>query len=301
MENPEHVSLDEIAKTRRDIAYDEFDLKRYFSALELFQTNLDLYKNTLKNDDEANSTKEWIEKCKSRLKDRSKTKNENNRPAKPSDEKSREPDPGTNRTKSQTRQQPARKSLDVSTDASAASKNLLTLPETLSQQGRLRSHSDTDLKNKGSHGKPVADVKGRMFSASNGQKVNEAKEWIEELERRSQELLSTLDKRSGFEPTRIAILDTGIDGTHASFASKRIRAYKSWVSPEQDAESGIGFQARKIRGMCIDADGHGTHATDLLLRVDPQALVYVARVAEDRLPSAEIAAEVNIHRPNSEK
>jgi hypothetical protein len=70
---------------------------------------------------------------------------------------------------------------------------------------------------------------------------------------------------------RIAILDTGMDlPNHVLWSpgSRRIRSSKSWV------RSKIGEDEVE------DLDGHGTHAVGLLLKVAPEADIYVARVFE---------------------
>jgi subtilisin family serine protease len=70
---------------------------------------------------------------------------------------------------------------------------------------------------------------------------------------------------------RIAILDTGIDFRHELVLkyknSKQITATKSWIQG---------------RPGTVDDDGHGTHAAMLLLKVAPQAELYVAKVFNDQ-------------------
>ena len=112
----------------------------------------------------------------------------------------------------------------------------------------------------------------------------EADEWFRRLEEQAHELFDEEKKRKD-AGIKTAILDTGIDGGHKSFQAgkRRIRAYKSWVMPIVDCEkrsSGV-FSSRAMREDFKDEIGHGTHAAALLLKVDPWAHIYVARVARD--------------------
>jgi hypothetical protein len=69
-------------------------------------------------------------------------------------------------------------------------------------------------------------------------------------------------------PVRIAILDTGIKlpVPDCWAYESRIMEYQSWVG----GGSGLSNQE--------DLEGHGTHSAGLLLRVSPDAEIYVARV-----------------------
>lgn len=42
-----------------------------------------------------------------------------------------------------------------------------------------------------------------------------------------------------------------------------------------------GISSKVLRDKCVDDNGHGTHAAALLLKVDPWAQLYVARIAEE--------------------
>ena len=107
-----------------------------------------------------------------------------------------------------------------------------------------------------------------------------------------------LKARKNCSPVKIAILDTGLDGTLEEFQQQgvRIKAYKSWVTtlntPVQ-AESPLGLQRRFVRDNCKDEVGHGTHLTALILQTDPWADLYVARVTDQRSPEEKVVAEVN--------
>ena len=70
---------------------------------------------------------------------------------------------------------------------------------------------------------------------------------------------------------RVAILDTGVHAKHPSIKieieRKRIRHWKGF--PE-------------TFNPLLDQSGHGTHVASVLLRTAPRAILYIARVADDR-------------------
>jgi hypothetical protein len=77
---------------------------------------------------------------------------------------------------------------------------------------------------------------------------------------------------------KIAILDTGLDLPEASRWNNTDRIiYKSWLSRDED-----GVKLEEYNSDCddgdYDEDGHGTHAGALILKVAPNAILYVARV-----------------------
>ena len=97
---------------------------------------------------------------------------------------------------------------------------------------------------------------------------NAADEWFQLLEERTQALLVPY-RKDRMRRVKIAILDTGIDRKHPSIEAqwnRRVKDAKSWI----DGEGGD-------RDTC----GHGTHNTSLLMKVAPEALIYVARVVKD--------------------
>jgi hypothetical protein len=67
-------------------------------------------------------------------------------------------------------------------------------------------------------------------------------------------------------PVKIAILDTGIDLPKPPCYEfqDRIAGYKDWIDLNDEIQQ--------------DLDGHGTHSTALLMKVAPNAMIYVARV-----------------------
>ena len=76
---------------------------------------------------------------------------------------------------------------------------------------------------------------------------------------------------------RIAILDTGIDLGHPYFDEK-IRTGSTQTRRESINECKSFLLGKRGDE---DAHGHGTHAASLLLRLAPNAKVYVARVVDD--------------------
>lgn len=68
---------------------------------------------------------------------------------------------------------------------------------------------------------------------------------------------------------KIAILGTGIDRTHGELRAqwnKRIKWAKSWINGEASGR---------------DSCGHGTYGASLLMKVAPEADIYVARVVKE--------------------
>lgn len=72
------------------------------------------------------------------------------------------------------------------------------------------------------------------------------------------------------DPIKIAILDTGYDDDavffHHPYRCSRMKGWKDWV------DSSITPQ---------DCNGHGTHVVSLVMKVAPNADIFVARVAKD--------------------
>ncbi|KAI9853501.1 MAG: hypothetical protein M1813_002206 [Trichoglossum hirsutum] len=115
--------------------------------------------------------------------------------------------------------------------------------------------------------------------------------WFNLLHRFHEAHIFPLWETPGKEPkgrksrVRIAILDTGIDGTYPVFRShwKQIKRIRSWVG--QDVEDVYGNGATSLpllRKVVQDDYGHGTHTAALLVKVAPGADVFVARIATDR-------------------
>ena len=87
---------------------------------------------------------------------------------------------------------------------------------------------------------------------------------------------------------RIAILDTGIDGTNARIRPhwKRIKRIRDWVGPTvEDTYSYREKSEPSLRESWGDSGGHGTHVTALLLDVAPNAEIFMARIAQNSIIS----------------
>lgn len=129
----------------------------------------------------------------------------------------------------------------------------------------------------------------------------EADEWFNLLTDTTHELFDKEKKRKDMG-IKIAILDTGIDGTHKRFIAqrRRIQAYKSWIAPtaSHGLERGKIFHRQLMENEFKDDNGHGTHSAALLLEVDPWANIYIARIAQTVENGTEInpehVAQVNL-------
>lgn len=86
-----------------------------------------------------------------------------------------------------------------------------------------------------------------------------------------------------YPPVRIAVLDTGVDSKHPFIKGAmkyRIKERRNFVKGDDSNE---------------DDYGHGTHVAALLLRVAPDAQIFVAKVAKDvNILSDHNIAEVSI-------
>lgn len=94
--------------------------------------------------------------------------------------------------------------------------------------------------------------------------------WFKYLEERTHALLKPYRpdnnaKQSSYHRVRIAIIDSGIDPTHKDVIARASRFvdFKSFIPKETDRR---------------DDSGHGTHVAMILLKVAPEADIYVARV-----------------------
>ena len=116
--------------------------------------------------------------------------------------------------------------------------------------------------------------------------------WLRELEERTHRLVGR-NRNSSHANVKIALLDSGIDGTHGFFQTRRtrIKAFKSWVAELVDESMVEGLSRRILARSCRDVNGHGTHKAALILRVAPWADLYIGRVVEDKnnLEAANVA------------
>ena len=119
-----------------------------------------------------------------------------------------------------------------------------------------------------------------------------AEGWLCDLEQRTHGLVGR-SRNSSHQNVKIALLDSGIDGTHRFFQTRRtrIKAYKSWVAEPVDESTVGGLSRRILARSCRDVNGHGTHKAALILRVAPWADLYIGRVVEDNknLKAANVA------------
>lgn len=105
-------------------------------------------------------------------------------------------------------------------------------------------------------------------------RAQEADDWVKTLKDEVHTRLVL--NRNAARRIRIAVLDTGLHlpKSAKNTFSKRLPVCRSWLDPSSfphgDPSSGDD-----------DTDGHGTHATGLLLKLAPFADVYVARVFDN--------------------
>lgn len=118
-----------------------------------------------------------------------------------------------------------------------------------------------------------------------------AERWLCDLEERTHELVGR-GRKSSHPNVKIALLDSGIDGTHKAFQTRRtrIKGFKSWVAEPVDEFTIEGLSRHTLDKSCRDGTGHGTHKAALILRVAPWADLYIGRVVEDKdLNAANVA------------
>lgn len=133
--------------------------------------------------------------------------------------------------------------------------------------------------------KPSAAREASKKSLTESQR--KAKSWLWEMQHLNTELAQTFPQIGPghfSERIRIAVLDTGCDNDapffHLPDNGPRLKQWKDWV------DGSASWQ---------DLHGHGTHLVSLIMRIAPEADIYVARIAEspDQLMKAgENVAEV---------
>jgi subtilisin family serine protease len=105
-------------------------------------------------------------------------------------------------------------------------------------------------------------------------------------------VMDRIDYSNRVEASRvkIAVLDTGLDwnDSYIRGAKHRIVDWKNWADDRQDKDS-----QRQVH----DGAGHGTHVAALLLKIAPEAKLYVSRVADQdgAMISPELIAKVSLH------
>ena len=96
-----------------------------------------------------------------------------------------------------------------------------------------------------------------------------ADQWFEDLESCVLPILNK-DRKDRQRPIRVAILDTGIDVAHPTFQ-------KAVLQNKIRASRGFPETLEPF----ADGHGHGTHGGSVLLRIAPNAVLYIARIADD--------------------
>lgn len=108
--------------------------------------------------------------------------------------------------------------------------------------------------------------------------------WLKELEDLFHPLLiseTQAEAHSMDRPVKVAIIDTGVDGTHEEIFdySDRIDGYKSWVDDEYEwTRSGRDTLSRRTLRRFQDLAGHGTYTASVLLKSAPVVRLFIARV-----------------------
>lgn len=139
-----------------------------------------------------------------------------------------------------------------------------------------RSSTDDATKGPESTGKATEKSRTKSEKAARG--------WLSRMQRLTSELAETSPRAisdSSSARVRIAVLDTGCDDEAPFFFQSnngsRLKQWKDWVD---------GSEHRQ------DCHGHGTHLVSLVMKIAPEAHVYVARIAES--PDALLEAAENV-------
>lgn len=144
-------------------------------------------------------------------------------------------------------------------------------------QTSQNEHQDTPAGKAHREQEPEA-YKGRTLSAN---ATDDPTKWVQGL-RRTHKLLGIRNGRVRlkYEHVKIAILDTGIDGSlQHVYCSENIIEWKSWIPGDAQEATYLQGNRQLIEQVCIDRDGHGTHLAAVIMDVNPLAKLYVARIA----------------------
>ena len=113
-----------------------------------------------------------------------------------------------------------------------------------------------------------------------------SRSWLKQIRQLNDELSTVTRSPYPGRRIRVAILDTGYDADATFFQPpsrrNRLRKWKDWVENSESPQ---------------DSDGHGTHLVSLIMKIAPQADIYVSRVAKSPKSlygSAEKVAQVSI-------
>ncbi|KAH7322491.1 hypothetical protein B0I35DRAFT_183080 [Stachybotrys elegans] len=156
----------------------------------------------------------------------------------------------------------------------------------------VTSSDATDSKSK--LGAPVIAIKSRSGSPLLG--IPESNCKASEMSFRYLE--ETIKKRLQYNPdddrrVRIAVLDTGLDDQHENFQLKQTDEMGQQNRDSEENTARYGSRIKQRRNFCChkpedenadvdDLDGHGTQIAGVLLRLAPNADIYVARVCRGR-------------------
>jgi subtilisin family serine protease len=80
-------------------------------------------------------------------------------------------------------------------------------------------------------------------------------------------------------PVKIAVLDSGVDDTHFSLNTGRIKLKRNWMTAKKKDVT--------------DNVGHGTFTTSLLIDYAPDSELFIAKIAEGTPSPPEVVAQVN--------
>lgn len=111
--------------------------------------------------------------------------------------------------------------------------------------------------------------------------------WLKRLESDAGGLVRQCRRNIVRQRVKIAILDTGIDVRNVAFAQAvskgLIKKVEDFADPTGDG---------------LDLNGHGTHCAGLLVRIAPEAEIYVARVTKGaKNPDPDLIAKVRSLTP----
>ncbi|KAH0426440.1 hypothetical protein CcaCcLH18_10325 [Colletotrichum camelliae] len=98
--------------------------------------------------------------------------------------------------------------------------------------------------------------------------VDESERWIDLMKRINEHFLKMLSPETLVQRPRVAILDTGFDGSSSflDVQGRRIEHWKDFAETSQEP---------------VDEAGHGTHTAATAMKVAPRARICVARIAKD--------------------
>lgn len=114
-----------------------------------------------------------------------------------------------------------------------------------------------------------------------------ADQWFQILETTVHREINS-NRKDGQKSVRVAILDTGIDATHPEIR----------VALEEKRIAGQRGFPDSLDPLC-DRHGHGTHGISVLMKTAPNAIIYVARVADNDGNLSEGREYINIREARS--